>query len=161
MGGHPPYPQRRPPAVPPGKRGSVRLRQLAMSPKKDNTCLYVSLGIAALFFFLIVIGIIGVVCWKFSSNDAKDDYERAFRAGQASKPNPEAPAQTKVVEKIIEREVPARSSYPPPRYAQPPPRKRSSIGRSFGKACAWGAGLTLGAGLMSKLIRRRLPEKSE
>merc|ERR1711964_789535 len=122
----------------------------AVPPKKDRTCLFVSLGIGLLFLFLILIGIIGVVCWYYSSKgDTKDDYERGFHAAQAAKPTPAAPVQTKVVEKIIEREVPARSSYrpppqycaPPPRYSAPPRRRRSGIGRSFGKACAWGAGL--------------------
>merc|ERR1712098_938744 len=89
---HPPYPQRRPPAVPPGKRGPVRLRQLAMPPKKDRTCLFVSLGIGLLFLFLILVGIIGVACWHYSSKgDTKDDYERGLHAAQAAKPTP-APA---------------------------------------------------------------------
>merc|ERR1711964_237601 len=123
----------------------------AVPPKKDRTCLFVSLGIGLLFLFLILIGIIGVACWYYSSKgDTKDDYERGFHAAQAAKPTPAAPVQTKIVEKIIEREVPARSSYPPPpQYSAPPPRRRrSSIGRSFGKACAWGAGLSLGCGLV-------------
>merc|ERR1711964_882234 len=161
MGGHPPYPQRRPPAVPPGRRGTVRLRQLAMPPKKDKTCLYVSLGIAALFFFLIFAAVIGIVVWKSSSNNKTvDDYERRLRAAQAAKSEPAV--QTKVVEKIIEREVPVRSAPPPRQRAPPPaPRNRSGFGRSFKKACAWGAGFSIGSSVAGWFFRRRLPEKSE
>merc|ERR1711964_875336 len=155
---HPPYPQRHPPAVPPGKRGPVRLRQMGMPPKKDRTCLFVSLGIGLLFLFLIL-GIIGGVCWYYSSkDDTKDDYERGFRAAQAAKSETAAPVT------IIEREVPARSSYQPPPRAPPPRKSRSGIGSvasSFGNAMVWGAGMGLGAGLVSNLFRRRLPEKSE
>merc|ERR1711964_686058 len=100
--------------------------------------------------------IIGIVIWKISSNNNTG----GLRAAQAATKS-EPAVQTKVVEKIIEREVPARSAPAPRQCAAPAPRKRSGWGRSFKKACAWGAGFSIGSSVASWLFRRRLPEKSE